>query len=262
MLRVERLVQHKMVESSGESVVPFAGSLLSKILAILAGYGGSLWIGDLPYVFTAAAGTGVASESSAVAYAKDYCGAYNATQSTAGKCPLVKLASAKWGFKFDGADDVLLTGNLPSVAAETFGAVYTAPASASAAQYPLSRRNAGASTGSALYINNTNFSVNFINGTGAVATGSSIAAGTSGVVSAVGKVGSVSVKVNGVDGAAVTYTSYAATTNPLALGNSTDSQRAFSGTLHAAYYAPKEISSADRQAIDRLLGLLYGISVA
>lgn len=235
---------------------------LQRIAGILARYGGSLWVADPRLVFTGNDGTGVATDGSAVGYARDRADARPATQATAGAKPLLQLSGGRWGLKFDGTDDVMLTAALPSVSAETFGVVYTAPATAASAQYPVSRRNATSSTGSTLYINNANFTINFINASGTVAVGAAIAAGVTGVVSVVGKVGNIAVRVNGSDGTPVAYGAYTSGTNALALGNSVELARAFGGTLHAAYYAPVEISNTDRQILDRLLGKLFGVTVA
>ena len=235
---------------------------LAQAAAILAKYGGSLWVADQRYAFTGSDGTGAASIGGSVGYVRDLVGTRHATQATTARKPLLQLSGGKLGLKFDGTDDALLTASLTTATAETFGVVYTAPASAASAQYPISRRNAGTSVGSTLYINNTNFTANFINAGSSVASGAVIAAGATGIVSAVGKVGGVATRVNGTDGTPVTYGAYTAGTNALVLGNSTDLARAFGGTVHAAYYAPAEISNADRQVLDRLLGKQYGVTVA
>lgn len=236
--------------------------LIAQAIAILAKYGGSLYVAGPQYVAQGSDGAGSVSAGGAVGYVRDLVDGRHATQATGTRRPLLQLTAGRWGLKFDGTDDALLTGALATAAAETFGAVYTAPATASAAQYPISRRNAGSSVGSTLYINNVNFSTNFINAGGTVAAGAVIAAGVTGVLSAVGKAGSVAARVNGNDGTPVSYGSYTAGTNALALGNSIDLARAFGGALHAAYYAPAEISNTDRQALDRLLGRIFGVSVA
>lgn len=236
--------------------------LLAQAVSILASYGGSLWLGGQLYSFLNSDGTTQAAESGSVGYSRDSSGTRHATQATTSRKPLLKYTAGRWGLKFDGTDDVLLTDALPTASAETFGVVYTAPATAASAQYPIGRRNATGSTGSTLYINNTNFTVNFINASGTVAVGAAIAAGATGVASAVGKVGSVVVRVNGTDGTPATYATYASGGNALALGNSVELARPFGGTIHAAYYAPVEISSADRQTLDRLLGKLFGVTVA
>lgn len=237
-------------------------SLIAQAVAILSRYSGSLWVGSSEYASASSDGTGSVADGGSVGYGRDPIGGRHATQATTARKPLLQLAGGRWGLKFDGADDALLTSALPNASAETFGVVYTAPASAAAAQYPISRRNAAGSTGSAIYINNANFSLNFINGSGAVAAGAVVAAGVTAVASVVGKIGSVAMRVNGTDGAAVTYSTYTGGTNALALGNSSDLSRVFGGTLHAAYYAPAEISNADRQALDRLLGKMFGVTVA
>lgn len=239
-----------------------SGRLIAQAIAILSRYGGSLWIAGTQYVALGSDGTGAVADGGSVGYGRDPIGGRHATQATTMRKPLLQLSGGKWGLKFDGADDALLTSALPNASAETFGVVYTAPASAAAAQYPISRRNAAGATGSAIYINNANFSLNFINAGGAVAAGAVVAAGVTAVASAVGKVGSIAMRVNGVDGTAVTYATYTGGTNALALGNSSDLARVFGGTLHAAYYAPAEISNADRQALDRVLGKMFGVTVA
>lgn len=235
---------------------------LAQAIAILAKYNGSLWVADQRYTFTGSDGTGAASIGGSVGYVRDLVGTRHATQATTTRKPLLQLSGGKVGLKFDGTDDALLTASLTTAAAETFGVAYTAPATAAAAQYPISRRNAGTSVGSTLYVNNTNFTANFINAGGTVAAGAVIAAGATGVVSVVGKVGNVATRVNGADGTPVSYGAYTAGTNALVLGNSTDLARAFGGAVHAAYYAPSEIAEADRQALDRLLGRIYGVTVA
>lgn len=236
--------------------------LVAQAVAILARYGGSLYVAGPQYAALGSDGAGAVADGGSVGYMRDLVSTRHAAQATTARKPLLQLSGGKWGVKFDGSDDALLTGALPNAASETFGVVYTAPASAAAAQYPISRRNASGSTGSAVYINNVNYSLNFINAGGAVAVGAVVAAGVTAVASAVGKVGGVAMRVNGTDGAAATYGAYTGGTGALALGNSADLARVFGGTIHAAYYAPAEISNADRQALDRLLGRIFGVTVA
>lgn len=243
--------------SAGPLANPFA-----QAIAILAKYGGSLYVSGTQYVALGSDGTGSVADGGSVGYMRDLVGTRHATQATTARKPLLQLSGGKWGVKFDASDDALLTGALTNATAETFGVVYTAPATAAAAQYPISRRNAAGATGSAIYINNVNYTLNFINAGGAVAAGAVVAAGVTAVASVVGKVGSVAMRVNGTDGTAVTYGTYTGGTNALALGNSTDLARVFGGTIHAAYYAPTEVINADRQALDRLLGKIYGVTVA
>lgn len=236
--------------------------LLAQAVSILASYGGSLWLGGQLYTFLNSDGTTQAAESGSVGYLRDSSSTRHATQATTSRKPLLKYTAGRWGLKFDGTDDVLLTATLPSVAAETFGVVYTAPAASGSAQFPIGRRNTADSSGAAIYLNGTNNTVNFLCGAGAVVVGAAVAAGNVGVASVVGKVGSLAVRVNGTDGATTSYATYVCGSNALALGNSIDVQRPFGGTIHAAYYAPVEISSADRQTLDRLLGKLFGVTVA
>lgn len=236
-------------------------SVIDVAARILQPYNGSLWVTDPSQMFLNSGGAGLVNTGDAVGYIRDVLNNRPASQSTASRRPVLQYASNKWGLQFDGTDDALTTATLPTASAETFGVVYTPPVTAASAQYPISRRNATAAVGSTLYTNSTTFSVNFINAGSAVAAGAVIAAGVTGVVSAVGKVGSIAVRVNGVDGTAITYSAYVSGTNTLVLGNSTDFTRAFGGTLHAAYYAPVEISSTDRQLLDRLLGSLFGVDL-
>lgn len=235
---------------------------LAQAAAILAKYGGSLWVADPRYTFTGSDGTGAASIGGSVGYVRDLVGTRHATQATTARKPLLQLSGGKLGLKFDGVDDLLLTATLPSVTAETFGLVYTAPSTTGSAQFPINRRNTADSSGAAIYLNGTNNTVNFLCGTGAVVVGAAVAAGNVGVASVVGKVGSLAVRVNGSYGATTTYATYVCGSNALSLGNSVDVQRPFGGTVHAAYYAPTEISNADRQVLDRLLGKQYGVTVA
>lgn len=230
--------------------------------AILAKYGGSLYVAAPQYVAQGSDGTGAVSAGGSVGYVRDLAGTRHGTQATTTRKPLLQLSGGRWGLKFDGTDDVLLTGSLAGASAETFGFVYTAPATTGSAQFPLSRRNTADSSGSAVYLNGTSNSVNFINAGNAVVVGAVVAAGGVAVASVVGKVGSLAQRVNGTDGSTTNYATYVGGTNALALGNSVDVQRSFGGTIHAAYYAPVEISNADRQALDRLLGKLFGVSVA
>lgn len=236
-------------------------SVIDAAARILQPYNGSLWVADPSKVFLNSDGTGQVNTGDAVGYIQDVLSNRPANQSTTSRRPVLQLASNKWGLRFDGTDDALVTAALATATAETFGVVYTPPVTAASAQYPISRRNATTTVGSTIYTNSTTFSVNFINAGSAVVTGAVIAAGVTGVVSVVGKVGSIAVRVNAVDGTSTTYGTYTAGTNALALGNSTDFARAFGGTLHAAYYAPVEISSADRQLLDRLLGSLFGVTL-
>lgn len=260
MLNVVSMRGLQVVTPSIKSV-NLLDSVIDAAARILQPYNGSLWVADPSRVFLNSDGTGQVNTGDAVGYIQDVLSNRPANQSTTSRRPVLQLASNTWGLRFDGTDDALATAALATATAETFGVVYTPPATAATAQYPISRRNAATTVGSTLYTNSTTFSANFINAGSAVVTGAVIAAGVTGVVSAVGKVGSIAVRVNGVDGTAVTYSAYVAGTNTLVLGNSTDFTRAFGGTLHAAYYAPAEISSADRQLLDRMLGSLFGVII-
>lgn len=51
-------------------------SLLAQAIAILARYGGSLWVADPAYTFTSSAGTGAASDGSDAGYGRDLCATY------------------------------------------------------------------------------------------------------------------------------------------------------------------------------------------
>lgn len=260
MLNVVSMRGLQVVAPSIKSV-SLLDSVIDTAARILQPYNGSLWIFDPSQTFLGSDGTGQVVTGSAVGYVRDVLNNRPANQATASRRPVLQYTSNMWGLRFDGMDDALVTVALPTVAAETLGVVYTTPTNATSAQYPISRRNANTTIGSTLYINNTNFSINFINAGSAVTTGAVIAAGVTGVVSVVGKAGSVAVRVNGVDGTATTYGTYVAGTNVLVLGNSVDFARAFGGTLHAAYYAPVEISNTDRQLLDRLLGNTFGVVI-
>lgn len=260
MISVSRTRQRRKVKYDGIGVSPFSEFILARLIRILSKYDGSLLIFTPAYVANATDGSGTVAVDGAIAYCKDLIkNTRPVTQATSTKRPLLKKVGSRWGAKFDGVDDVLLSAALASVAAETFGVVYTAPATTGSAQFPISRRNTANSSGSAMYLNGTTNSVNFLNASGTVAVGSVVAANNVAVASAIGKVGTVTQRVNMVEGAGVSYASYVASTNVLSIGNSVDSARAFSGTVHAIYYAPNIISAADIAVIDKLLMRLHTI---
>ncbi|WP_144372640.1 hypothetical protein [Vogesella urethralis] len=234
--------------------------LLAQIIALLRKSGGELWLADGAGIALASDGSGPAGDGAVAGFAAGRVGGVAAVQATSSRKPLLQRVGGRWQIKFDGADDALATAGLPSVAAETFGFVYTAPAIASG-QFPLSRRNAATSIGSAFYLNGTSNAVCFINGNGAAVTGAVVAPGAVAVVSAVGKVGTLAVRVNGVDGTGVAYGSYASGTGGIVLGNSQDFARPFGGALHAAWYVPGVQAEADRRLLDVLLGRLFGVGV-
>lgn len=234
--------------------------IVADLFALLSKYNGSLWVTGPVYNFVSSDGTVALGNNGSMGYSNDLVGLRPLSQATTSRKPLLKLTSGLWGTKFDGIDDALLSASQPSAVAETFGFVYTAPAIASG-QFPLSRRNAGTSVGSAFYLNGTSNAACFINGNNAAVTGAVVSTGSKGVVSVVGKVGNVAVRVNNVDGASVAYASYVSGNGAVVLGNSQDGLRPFAGTCHAAYYVPGEVPNADRLVIDRLLGSLYGLTL-
>lgn len=235
--------------------------LLAQIIALLRKSGGELWLADGAGIALASDGSGLAGDGAVAGFAAGRVGGLAAVQATSSRKPLLQRTAGRWQLKFDGADDALATAGLASASAETFGFVYTAPAIA-AGQFPLSRRNAGTSIGSAFYLNGTSNAVCFINGSGAAVTGAVVAPGVTAVVSAVGRVGTLAVRVNGLDGAGVAYGSYASGTGGIVLGNSQDLARPFGGALHAAWYVPGAQAEADRRLLDVLLGRLFGVGVA
>lgn len=236
-------------------------SLASAAAAILSKYGGSLLLIDASGVFVNSDGSVLAGAGSVAGYIASRGIALPAKQTTTSRKPLLQNVANRWGLKFDGIDDALTTAALPAAAAETFGFVYTAPPIVSG-QFPLSRRNAGTSIGSAFYLNGTSGAACFINGTSAAVTGAVVAPGAAAVVSAVGRVGSVAVRVNGVDGSPVTYSTYVSGTGVLTIGNSQDLVRPFAGSIHAIYHAPSAMTEADRRALDVILGKIFSIQVA
>jgi len=236
-------------------------SLLAQVVALLRRVGGEIWLSAETGLAIASDGSGPASDGDVAGFAAGRVAGLVASQATTSRKPLLQRPAGRWQLKFDGADDGLATSALPVATAETFGFVYTAPP-ISGGQFPLSRRNAGTSIGSAFYLNGTSNAVCFINGSGAAVTGAVVAPGAVAVVSAVGRVGTLAVRVNGQDGAGVAYASYASGAGGIVLGNSQDLARPFGGALHAAWYVPAALAEADRRQLDTLLGKLFGVGVA
>lgn len=78
MMAVERLVNNSRILTGGLGVVPFSGSLLSKAIAILVKYSGSLWVAEPDDTFVNSDGTGVTSDGSDAGYVRDLCASYGA----------------------------------------------------------------------------------------------------------------------------------------------------------------------------------------
>lgn len=76
MMAVERLVNNSRILTGGLGVVPFSGSLLSKAIAVLVKYGGSLWVAEPDDTFINSDGTGAASDGSDAGYVRDLCASY------------------------------------------------------------------------------------------------------------------------------------------------------------------------------------------
>lgn len=73
-------------------------SPIAQAVAILARYGGSLWVSDPAYTFTDSDGTGAAGDNSDAGYVRDLCGnARPLTQSTTGFKPKLKRVPKKLG---------------------------------------------------------------------------------------------------------------------------------------------------------------------
>ncbi len=75
-----------------------SSSIIAQAVAILARYGGSLWVSDPAYTFTGSDGTGAAGDGSDTGYVRDLCGnARPLTQATTGFKPKLKRVPKRLG---------------------------------------------------------------------------------------------------------------------------------------------------------------------
>jgi len=232
-------------------------SIIAQAIAILTRYGGSLWVADPAYVFTGSDGSGAASDGSDTGYVRDLCGnARPLTQATTAAKPKLRLLSGRWGFVFDGTDDLLATAAIAAASSETMVVAKLLDALPGTAAAAISKT--GTNLGALLYSSSTSTTFMRI-GTGSAFTyvTPTTAAGVAVVQSGV-FAGSYRQRRNGIQVSSGTV-AYASATAILQVGGAAGQYG--SQKIFAAAYAPAAIPDAELLIVERAMGALAGVTI-